>query len=211
MEKFLSEISYFDEDGNIKENLFSEIAKNIVEWINNDNYIQNEKGEFKCLSEKWDRNCPQNKRKFDKKTRQYTQNNKGEYLCKDKIIEWKKDCPEKNRLKKNKKITYTQIRKFYEEVLNLKTQLEQLNLQSKKENKQEDNFRKILPYFKMLKAKAHVAYERDVINTNFKKFIEENVDYVTKKDENASMEEKFKIFCTFFEAVVAYAKGTINE
>jgi CRISPR type III-A-associated protein Csm2 len=126
------------------------------------------------------------------------------YVCKNGEI--KDKCSYRERRIK-KKLTYTQIRKFYEEVLNLKTQLEQLNLQ----NKQEDNFRKILPYFKMLKAKAHVAYERDVINTNFKKFIEENVDYVTKKDENASMEEKFKIFCTFFEAVVAYAKGTINE
>jgi CRISPR type III-A-associated protein Csm2 len=57
----------------------------------------------------------------------------------------------------------------------------------------------------MLKAKANVAYERDVINTNFKTFIEKNVDYVG--DE----EEKFKVFCTFFEAVVAYAKGNIKD
>ena len=57
----------------------------------------------------------------------------------------------------------------------------------------------------MLKAKANVAYERDVINTNFKKFIEENVDYV------GDDEKRFKIFCTFFEAVVAYAKGTIKD
>ena len=62
-----------------------------------------------------------------------------------------------------------------------------------------------MPYFKMLKAKANVAYERDVINTNFKKFIEENVDYV------GDDEKRFKIFCTFFEAVVAYAKGTIKD
>jgi len=93
-----------------------------------------------------------------------------------------------------KKLSSTQIRKFYEEVLNLKAQVE---------NGKE--FNKILPYFKMLKAKANVAYQRDVINTNFKTFIEKNVDYV------GSSEEKFKIFCTLFEAVVAYAKGTIRD
>ena len=93
-----------------------------------------------------------------------------------------------------KKISSTQIRKFYEEVLNLKSQLENGK-----------SFKEILPYFKMLKAKANVAYEREVINTNFKTFIEKNVDYI------GSDETKFKIFCTFFEAVVAYAKGTIKD
>jgi CRISPR-associated protein Csm2 len=93
-----------------------------------------------------------------------------------------------------KKLSSTQIRKFYEEVLNLKAQYDNGK-----------NFREILPYFKMLKAKANVAYERDVINTNFKTFIEKNVDYV------GSDEKRFKIFCTFFEAVVAYAKGTIKD
>jgi len=96
--------------------------------------------------------------------------------------------------KPRKKISSTQIRKFYEEVLNLKSQLENGK-----------SFKEILPYFKMLKAKANVAYEREVINTNFKTFIEKNVDYI------GSDETKFKIFCTFFEAVVAYAKGTIKD
>jgi CRISPR/Cas system CSM-associated protein Csm2 small subunit len=49
-----------------------------------------------------------------------------------------------------------------------------------------------------------VAYSRDVINTNFKTFIEKNVDYV--EDD----EKKFDIFCTFFEAVVAYSKGILE-
>jgi len=98
------------------------------------------------------------------------------------------------RGKPKKQISSTQIRKFYEEVLNLKDQLN---------NGKE--FREILPYFRMLKAKANVAYERDVINTNFKRFIEENVDYV------GDDKERFKVFCTFFEAVVAYAKGKIKD
>jgi CRISPR type III-A-associated protein Csm2 len=93
-----------------------------------------------------------------------------------------------------KKLSSTQIRKFYEEVLNLKAMID---------NGKE--FREILPYFRMLKAKANVAYERDVINTSFKIFIEKNVDYVGES------KNRFKIFCTFFEAVVAYAKGTIKD
>ena len=93
-----------------------------------------------------------------------------------------------------KKISSTQIRKFYEEILNLKEIVENGK-----------DFKEILPYFKMLKAKANVAYQREVINTNFKRFIEENVDYV------GDDEKKFKIFCTFFEAVVAYAKGKIKD
>jgi len=98
------------------------------------------------------------------------------------------------RGKVRKKLSYSQIRKFYDEVLNLKAQFEN-----------GISFREILPYFRMLKAKANVAYQRDVINTNFKTFIEKNVDYI------GDNEEKFKIFCTFFEAVVAYSKGTIKE
>jgi len=93
-----------------------------------------------------------------------------------------------------KKLSSTQIRKFYEEMLNLKAMIDNGK-----------RFREILPYFRMLKAKANVAYERDVINTNFKTFIERNVDYV------GDSEDRFKIFCTFFEAVVAYAKGTIKD
>jgi CRISPR-associated protein Csm2 len=113
------------------------------------------------------------------------------YKCKNNQL--KEDCP-RNQRKVKKSISSTQIRKFYEEVLNLKAQYDNGK-----------SFREILPYFRMLKAKANVAYERDVINTNFKRFIEENVDYV------GSDEKRFKIFCTFFEAVVAYAKGTIKD
>jgi CRISPR type III-A-associated protein Csm2 len=105
-----------------------------------------------------------------------------------------KDKDRRGKIKK--KLSYSQIRKFYDEVLNLKAQLE-----LDKEKDETEKFRKILPYFRMLKAKASIAYSRDVINTNFKTFIEENVDYV-KEDE-----KKFEIFCTFFEAVVAYSKG----
>ena len=163
------EVSYFDSDGEIKIDLFSDEAEKVVECFLNkymdiDYKFNKKKGGYKCKnSNKWDFKCP----------------------------------PEKREIKK--KLSSTQIRKFYEEVLNLKERVDN-----------GESFRKILPYFKMLKAKANVAYERDVINTNFKTFIEKNVDYVTKGSLE-EMEKKFKVFCTFFEAVVAYAKGTIKD
>jgi len=112
----------------------------------------------------------------------------------DKKVDDDYKTDRRGKKKLSKKLTYTQLRKFYEEVLNLKQRLEN-----------GEDYKKILPYFKMLKAKANVAYEREVINTNFKTFIEKNVDYV---DDN---ENRFKVFCTFFEAVVAYAKGVIKD
>ena len=164
------EVEYFDRDGEVKIDLFSDEAEKVIEcflkkYVNIDYKFNKKKGGYKCKnSDKWDFKCP----------------------------------PENREIKKN--LSSTQIRKFYEEVLNLKQKLDN-----------GEDFRKILPYFKMLKAKANVAYERNVINTNFKTFIEENVDYVTKGENLEEMKKKFKVFCTFFEAVVAYAKGRIKD
>ncbi len=162
-------VEYFDKDGEVKIDLFSDEAERVVECFLNPkivmdgDYEKDERKGYKCKNNRWDRNCPKNQRKI------------------------------------KKKLSSTQIRKFYEEVLNLKQRVDN-----------GEDFRKILPYFKMLKAKANVAYERDVINTNFKTFIEKNVDYVTKGNLE-EMKKKFKVFCTFFEAVVAYAKGRIKD
>ena len=144
------EVGYFDSDGEIKIDLFSDEAEKVVECF----LKRNVDSDFK---------------------------------------------EKRGRRQLVKKLSSTQIRKFYEQVLNLKQKLDN-----------GEDFRKILPYFKMLKAKANVAYQRDVINTNFKIFIEKNVDYVAKGNLE-DMKKKFKVFCTFFEAVVAYAKGRIKD
>jgi len=144
-EEYRFNVEYFDSDGNIRADLFSEEAERIV----------------KC------------------------------FISKSSSADYQE---RRGRRQLKKKISSSQIRKFYEELLNLKTKLDHGS-----------KFQEILPYFKMLKAKAHVAFERDVINANFKTFIEKNVDYVGED------EKRFKIFCTLFEAVVAYAKGTIKE
>ena len=134
--EFLEKINYFEEDGNIRSDLFCEVAENVV------NYIKKGKG----------------------------------------------------------KISSNQIRKFYDGVINLKEQLEN----KKGQVDDEKAFKMILPYFKMLKTRAYFASKRNNITTNFKIFIEKNIDYVDS-------EYKFKIFCTFFEAVVAYAKEDDKE
>jgi len=155
-------VSYYDKEGEIRADLFSDEAERVV----------------RCFLAEYARRKNKN-------------TNKIEYQCKNN--KWSEKCPIEER-KVISKLTYNQIRKFYDEVMRLKSDYEK-----------ENNFRKILPYFKMLKAKANVAFERGNINKNFKKFIEKNVDNV------GSDEKKFKVFCTFFEAVVAYSKGTFKD
>ncbi len=130
-------LDYYDKDGRIKRDLFSDIAKGIVE-------------------------------KYFKKE------------------------------EKGKKLTINQIRKFYDEVLNYSKIIE-------KAEKPEEEFLNQLPYIRMLKAKANVAYERNHINIEFKSFIEKNIDYIGEDYE------KFKVFITFFEAIIAYSKGIIKD
>lgn len=142
---FSFDFNYYDEEGNIKAELFSDIAENIVK---------------KCFN------------------------------VNDENPKTKK--PIKNRPSVN------QIRKFYDDLLNHYQIIENSN------NKIEE-FKKQLPYIKMMKAKANVAYQRLHINKNFKMFIEGNIDYI--KDDM----DKFNVFVTFFEAIVAYSKGVLKD
>ncbi|MCL0100503.1 type III-A CRISPR-associated protein Csm2 [Peptococcaceae bacterium] len=100
---------------------------------------------------------------------------------------------------KKEKLTLNQIRKFYDEVLNYESLIK-----SAENKKEEEEFKEWIPFIRMLKAKAHVAYERGNINENFKIFIEKNIDYIGESYE------KFKVFVKFFEAIVAYSKGTLE-
>ena len=173
------EIKYFDEKGQILEDLFSEKAEEIVKEL---------------IKKRDDKEC--NDFKFEFKFNKDLNKKLLHYQCNNG--EWDVNCPRnKRRVKKN--LSYSQIRKFYDEVLNFKAMLDNGK-----------SFREILPYFKMLKAKANVAFERDVINCNFKEFIDKNVDYVTKPKNIEEKEKRFNVFVTFFEAVVAYSKGKIN-
>lgn len=105
------------------------------------------------------------------------------------IAEKKAEEIAKNAEKKGKVDKRSQIRKFYDEVLNFSLRLK---------NKPDD-FEKMLPYIKMLKAKVAYAKGRDLISEDFKKFITESLDKIKDKDD-------FDVFVSFFEAFMGYYK-----
>ena len=81
----------------------------------------------------------------------------------------------------------TQIRKFYDEVLRFDG-LVRAN---------PDEFNTLLPYLKMLNAKATYALGRKLISQNFKNFITESISQIqTQKD--------FEVFRDFFEAFIGF-------
>jgi len=192
--EFIWEVEYFDKDGEVRIDLFSDIAENLIKKCidfgeNNKNaadedYKRNKKGEFKCIGIK-----------------EILSNGKKLYYGRN---DYKKDCPKENR-KRVKNISLNQIRKFYDELLSYQNQIENADNQLEK-------FRELLPYIKMEKAKVNLAYQKKNVNTNFKRFIDLNIDYVVEgyeKDLEKSL-KKFNIFISLFEAIIAYAKGIIE-
>jgi CRISPR-associated protein Csm2 len=83
----------------------------------------------------------------------------------------------------------TQIRKFYDEVLRFQGIL--------KVNPTE--FDNMLPYLKMLNAKAAYAMGRDLVTKGFKDFISTSLNQVKDKDD-------FDAFAGLFEAFMGYYK-----
>jgi CRISPR-associated protein Csm2 len=88
----------------------------------------------------------------------------------------------------------TQIRKFYDEVLRFQS-LIQAN---------RDEFTKLLPYIKMLNAKAAYAMGRDLISVSFKEFISKSIEQVDDPDD-------FDIFAGFFEAFMGFYKYYVEK
>ncbi len=93
--------------------------------------------------------------------------------------------------KKNKP---TQIRKFYDEVVSFDTRLRSID-----ENKKNDEFQTILPYLKMLNAKAAYAEARDLITKEFRAFLSEGLKQIKSPKE-------FQVFVHLFEAFMGYYK-----
>lgn len=83
----------------------------------------------------------------------------------------------------------SQIRKFYDEVIKFDTTIK---------SKPED-FDKLLPYLKMLNAKAAYAKGRELISDGFKNFISKSLSQITEKDD-------FDVFASLFEAFMGYYK-----
>lgn len=94
----------------------------------------------------------------------------------------------------------TQIRKFYDEVLRFDSMLKGLP-----EEKQKEEFERLLPYIKMLNAKAAYALGRnELISKGFKDLINSAVKEVNTKDD-------FDAFAGFFEAFMGFYKFAYKE
>jgi len=88
----------------------------------------------------------------------------------------------------------TQLRKFYDEVIRFGSMLQGLPVE-----KQQEEFDKILPYLKMLNAKAAYALGRDLVSKSFKDFIAGSLTKINDKDD-------FEAFAGFFESFMGFYK-----
>lgn len=100
--------------------------------------------------------------------------------------------------KDNKKNNTTQLRKFYDEVLNFSN-----ILKSMPPEKQESEFDKLLPYIMMLNSKAAYAQARDLISQKFKDFISETLSEIKTKED-------FEAFLGLFEAFMGFYKYNVE-
>lgn len=104
-------------------------------------------------------------------------------LFSDVANKWAEAVKKDGRDKSNK---ISQIRKFYDEVLFYHGRV-----------KNEEEFKKMLPYLKILNAKAFYAEGRGHVTELFKKFIMDSISQVkTKKD--------LDVFVKFFEAFMGF-------
>lgn len=82
----------------------------------------------------------------------------------------------------------TQVRNFYDKVLELEQKAEV------------DDFQLVLPFVKMLNSKVAYGLSRKVVNQEFKNMIEMCVQQILCKED-------LKRFKLFFEAVIGFYKG----
>ena len=90
----------------------------------------------------------------------------------------------------NNKKSYSQIRKYYDELMNIKRVIEMQG-----ESSFESHFVNIL----MIKSKVAYSFGRDKIHKKFKTFIDDNIDGINTFQD-------LKYFITYFEAVLGYIK-----
>lgn len=87
----------------------------------------------------------------------------------------------------NNKMKSTQIRNFYEFVLDLY------------DRSQKENFAEVLPFVKMLNSKANYAKERGVASAEFVEMMNKCVNQINSVKE-------LEVFKLFFEAVIGFSK-----
>lgn len=110
-------------------------------------------------------------------------------LFSDKANKLAEDIYKEQQQSRGKANKPTQIRKFYDEVLRFDSML--------KTNPAD--FENILPYLKMLNAKAAYAMGRDLVSKGFRDFISTSLNQINDKDD-------FDAFASLFEAFMGYYK-----
>ncbi|PMP70905.1 MAG: type III-A CRISPR-associated protein Csm2 [Thermodesulfovibrio aggregans] len=98
---------------------------------------------------------------------------------------WAKDIKESGKKKKDKN-KISQLRKFYDEVLTFHGRI-----------KNDEEFQKMLPYIKILNAKAYYAEGRNLITEEFRMFLKECINQIRSKKD-------FDVFVKFFEAFMGF-------
>lgn len=95
----------------------------------------------------------------------------------------------------------SQVRKFYNEVLNLQNSI---NLEISRDEDTEKALKKWLPYIRMLAAKVDYSKSREKVNAPFEQFIKKHTaSIITYRD--------FETFVKYFEAVIAYSTGILKD
>ncbi len=94
-----------------------------------------------------------------------------------------------NEKRSNSRDRYNQVRKFFDEVIRFQGIVQANPAQ----------FNELLPYIKMLNAKAAYAAGRDLIGAEFKGFLSESLKQVSDQKD-------FELFCSFFEAFLGFYK-----
>lgn len=92
-----------------------------------------------------------------------------------------------DKLEKNK---ISQLRKFFDEAIRLSDML-----------RNGEEYRNVIPFIKMLKAKAAYAEGRKLITQEFNDFIKLSIAEVKENDQAS-----FDLFLSFFEAFVGFYK-----
>lgn len=104
--------------------------------------------------------------------------------------EWAKAIKDSTKDKNKNKNKITQIRRFYDELLTYEDYL-----------KNGEKYEDLIPYIKMLNAKAAYAEGRKLITSEFRNMLSQMLKEIDEKNTDT-----FKIIKTFFEAFLGFYK-----
>lgn len=109
---------------------------------------------------------------------------------------------DKNKIKR---ISTTQIRRFYNDLLSIKSQMEICG-----HSERDEKFRLQIPYINMLITKARYAHSREHAGKKFINFMEKGLAPLDPAKPKESREH-FLLFCSLFEAVIAYSSEKLGK